>query len=60
MCSDLPEKMSFCKCFKKWIICEIPKKCKQYISCEDCEFHEVRLLNDYIKKKLRKLRKENE
>jgi len=60
MSHPLPEKLSFCKFTKRWIICEIPKKCCNECTCENCNYHEERPLNSYIKKKLRRLEKENE
>lgn len=57
----LPKTKSFCKYSKQWIIVENPKKCaSEDYDCENCEYHEVRNLNSYIIKKLRRLEKENE
>lgn len=60
MGKQLPENLSFCKYARTWIITETPKKCSNYYDCASCEHHEVRKLNKYITRKLRRLEKEND
>jgi len=59
MKTTLPEYLHYCQFAKRWIVAETPKKCCNTYDCESCEYYEKRLLNRYIKRKLRKLEKDN-